>query len=149
MDKIRILVVDDCAISRKGIEILLSPYEKLEVTGEAEDGLQALDLIRRTAFDVILMDVNMPDLDGIETTKKMIQIDEKLKILSNSSNRGVQYIRDMIKAGASGYITKGDDAEDYREALWTVVNGGVYLSEEISSETYNKVFVDLKNSKKW
>jgi len=148
MEKIKILVVDDCEISRKSIEIMLVKSKRIKVTGEAKDGLEAIELVKNNSFDVILMDINMPNLDGVDTTKKIVDLDKNIKILGNSSNVEAQYVRDMINAGASGYITKCDEVDDYREAIWTVVNGGIYLSDEISADTYSKVYLDLKKPKK-
>jgi DNA-binding NarL/FixJ family response regulator len=148
MDKINILVVDDCEITRKSIEIMFAKSKRIQVAGQAAGGVEAIKLIKKSSYDGILMDINMPDIDGVETTKKMLELDKNIKVLGNSTNVEARYVRGMIGAGASGYITKCDEVDDYREAIWTIVNGGIYLSDEITTDTYNEVFVDLKKSQK-
>lgn len=148
MKKTRILIVDDSSITRNGLKIMLSKSEEITIQGEASDGQEALDLIGQNEYDVVLMDINMPNINGIEATKNIRKINKNIRILTNSFNVSAFDIKEMIRAGASGYITKGDNIASYIEAIWTVQNGGIYLSDEISESTYKNVFEGLNGLKK-
>ena len=147
MNKTRVIIVDDSAIIRNSLKLMLGKSEGIHIIDEASDGEVALNLIEKNNYDVVLMDINMPNVNGIEATKNIRKINSNIKILTNSCNVSAFYVKEMIEAGASGYITKGDDIASYVEAIWTVHNGGIYLSDEIDEKTYNKVFGNLKFSK--
>lgn len=148
MKKTRILIVDDSSITRNGLKIMLSKSEEITIQGEASDGQEALDLIGQNEYDVVLMDINMPNINGIEATKNIRKINKNIRILTNSFNVSAFDIKEMISAGASGYITKGDNIASYIEAIWTVQNGGIYLSDEISESTYKSVLDGLNGLKR-
>lgn len=147
MNRTRVIIVDDSPVIRSGLKAMLAKSEGIIIVAEASDGQEALDLIEQNDYDVVLMDINMPNVNGIEATKNVRKINQNIKILTNSCNASAFYIKEMIEAGASGYITKGDDIASYLEAIWTVHNGGIYLSEEIDEETYEFFFGDLKLAK--
>jgi two-component system, NarL family, response regulator DegU len=147
MKDIKVLIVDDKDIIRKGLRSILSQYGEIKIEAEATDGYEALNLIAKNKYDVVLMDINMPNMDGIEATKSIRAINRDIKILSNSSFISTYHVREMLKAGAAGFIKKGEDAHLYQEAIWTIDNGGIFLSEEIEAETYDEVFNFLKQSK--
>jgi DNA-binding NarL/FixJ family response regulator len=146
MKVVKVLIVDDKDFIRKGLKAILSKYKDLKIEAEANDGNEALQIIAENKFDVVLMDINMPNMNGIEATKKIRAIDKNVKILSNSSFISTYHVREMLKAGASGFIKKGEDADIYKEAIWTIDNGGIFLSEEIEAETYDEVFNFFKTS---
>lgn len=148
MKKTRLIIVDDCEMIRKVLKLLLLSIEEIEIAAEASDGQEALDLIAKNDYDVVLMDINMPNLNGIEATKQIKKIDKNIKILTNSFNVSAFYVKEMLKVGASGYITKGDTRAAYLEAIWTVHNGGVYLSEEIDASVYDEVYSDMKQARR-
>lgn len=146
MKKTHIILVDDNALIRDGIKLMLASEENVIIENEAQDGHEAMEMIKQNDYDVVLMDINMPNLNGIEATKEIKKINPNIKVLANSSHIGTFYIREMLEAGASGYIRKGESKQDYLEAIWTVTNGGIYLSDEIDNRTYDQVFGYLKRN---
>src|SRR3990170_57445 len=104
MDKIRILIVDDHAIMRDGIRALLSIHNDIEIVGEASNGVEAIEKVKELAPDVVLMDVVMPGMDGLEATRRIKKINPKLKVLVLTQHDNREYIISAIKAGSSGYV---------------------------------------------
>jgi DNA-binding NarL/FixJ family response regulator len=109
--KIRILIVDDHPIYRDGLRALLERQNDMEVVGEAENGLDAIAKARELYPDVILMDVNMPVMDGAEATSRILAEMPKMKVLALSIQAEDGFMASMIRAGATGYILKGSDSE--------------------------------------
>lgn len=109
--KIRILIVDDHPIYRDGLRALLERQNDMEVVGEAENGLDAIAKARELYPDVILMDVNMPVMDGAEATSRILAETPEMKILALSIQAEDGFMASMIRAGATGYILKGSDSE--------------------------------------
>ncbi len=128
-----ILLVDDHPIFRKGLEHLLAREEDLHIVAEAGNGREAIETAKTIQPDLIVMDINMPDLDGIEATRQIIAEMPETKIVALSVHAGKQFIRDMIQAGALGYILKESIPEEMIEGIRTVLNGNVYLSKSIST----------------
>ena len=108
MKTINVLIVDDRDIIRDSLKMTLSGVEGIKVKDDAADGREAMKLIEKNDYDVVLMDINMPTMDGIEATKQIIKINPNIKILANSFYVTPLYIKEMIKAGSYGFITKGD-----------------------------------------
>jgi two-component system response regulator DegU len=142
--KIKILLVEDRDIIRDLFKLMFAKDDFIKITGEAEDGLEAIELVKKNDYDVIIMDINMPNLNGLETTKKIKEYNPKSKILAHSFHQNNYYIQEMIRAGASGYIMKGESVSEYREAIWTIFNSGIYLSDEIDNSIYDRVLRGLK-----
>ncbi|WNV86246.1 response regulator transcription factor [Umezawaea sp. Da 62-37] len=127
---IRVLLADDQALIRAGFHVLVDSAPDLEVVGEAADGLEALDLLRTTRADVVLMDIRMPGLDGLETTRR-ITADENLagvKVLVVTTFEIDEYVAQAIQAGASGFLGKGVGPTELLAAIRTVAQGDVLLS---------------------
>jgi len=142
---IDVLIVDDRDIIRDSLKLSFLTTDDIEVKDEASDGKEAMRLVEENNYDVVLMDINMPNMDGIEATKNILKIKPETKVLANSFHVSPLYIKEMIKAGSFGFITKGDGRDSYLEAVRSVANGAVYLSDEINNETYDKVLDYLKN----
>ena len=143
MKNISVLIVDDRDIIRDGLKLSLLRAKDITVTGEASDGIEAVGLIKNNDYDVILMDVNMPRMNGIESTKIIKSIKPTINILVHSLFADPENISKALQAGASGFIDKSKSFE-YEEAIRTVSTGAVYLSENIQENTYDKVFKYLK-----
>ena len=148
MKKINVLIVDDRDIVRDSLRVTFSGVKDICVKDDASDGAEAMRLIEKNDYDVVLMDINMPNMDGIQATKEIIKINPNIKVLANSFHVTPLYIKEMIRAGSYGFITKGDGRAAYIEAIRTVANGAVYLSDEINSETYDQVLTYLKTPSK-
>lgn len=127
-----ILLVDDHAIVRKGILLLLEDDDDLEVIGEAENGEQAIVLTRELSPDVIIMDISMSGINGIEATRQISKEFPETKILALSIHSEKHYVQDMLQSGADGYILKESVPEDLIRGIHAVINGEGYLSPSIT-----------------
>lgn len=142
--KIKLLLVEDRTIVRDVLKLMLSKIEFVDVLDEAEDGLEAIKLVNKNNYDVIIMDINMPNLNGMDATEALKKNNHNLKILAHSFHQSAHYINKIIHAGANGYLLKGAGLDEYREAIWTVFNNGIYLSDKIDNTIYEKVYRNLK-----
>ncbi len=140
MKKINLLLVDDRDIVRDAFKVLLTKFPEVNINNEAVDGEQAIKLISDNAdnYDIVLMDINLPKMNGMMATKKIKAINSSVKIIAFSLHKSAGYIVDMIKSGVSGYVTKDETAETYFEAIKTVFDGGIYLTDNIDSTEYDK-----------
>ncbi|MFH1999138.1 MAG: response regulator transcription factor, partial [Planctomycetota bacterium] len=131
MSTIRVVLAEDHDIVREGLRRLLESESDMEVVGEAVDGLAVLDVVERTRPDVVLMDLSMPQLNGIEATRRIASepLNQKVICLSVHSER--KMIGAMLQAGASGYLLKHCTSHELTEAIRTTVSGGTYLSPAI------------------
>ncbi len=133
MNKIRLLIVDDHAIMREGIRALLTLHEDIEIVGEAGTGQEAIQKARELTPDVIIMDVAMPDMDGIEATRRIIKDNLKSKVLILSQYDSAEYILSAIKAGVSGYVPKRALGSELISAIRAVYNGESFLHPSAAS----------------
>lgn len=131
MSKIRIIIADDHQLFRNGLKILLSSFPEFEVTGEASNGEEFLKLLKNTEADIALMDINMPEMDGIEATRKGLKISPDLNIIALSMYGEEEYYYKMVDAGAKGFLLKDSDITEVKEAILTVFRGGSYFSQEL------------------
>jgi DNA-binding NarL/FixJ family response regulator len=139
MDKIRIIIADDHQLFRNGLKILLNAFPEFEITGEAGNGLDFLEVIRNTPADIALMDINMPEMDGIEATRKGIKIRPELNIIALSMYGEEEYYYKMVDAGAKGFLLKDSDISEVKEAILTVNKGGSYFSQELLYHVIQKI----------
>jgi two-component system response regulator NreC len=129
---ITILVVDDHKILRQGLRTLLAREADMEVLAESEDGRQAVRLVRELSPQVVIMDVGMPDLNGIEATRQILQESPETKVIALSMHSDRRFVTNMIKAGASGYLLKDSAFEELATAIRVVMARKTYLSHEIA-----------------
>lgn len=134
MSSIRVLIADDHAILRDGVRALLSMSEDITVVGEAANGQEAVELARRLAPDVILMDIAMPGLGGIEATIQIRKENPQAKILVLTQYEDREYIRRFLKAGVSGYVLKKAAGSELTTAIRAVSRGGLVLDPEVARE---------------
>ncbi|HLN20285.1 MAG TPA: response regulator transcription factor [Bacteroidales bacterium] len=139
MDKIRIIIADDHQLFRNGLKILLNAFPEFEVAGEASNGIEFLEIIGNSNADVALMDINMPEMDGIEATKKGMKISPELKIIALSMYGEEEYYYKMVDAGAKGFLLKDSDINEVKEAILTVRKGGSYFSQELLYHVIQKI----------
>jgi DNA-binding NarL/FixJ family response regulator len=133
MDKIRILIADDHTILRDGIVSLLQSEKSFVVTGTAGNGYEVLELTSKNDFDVCLLDINMPGLDGIETAKLLKEKKPGLKIIMLTTYDDSEIISELVNIGVSGYLLKNSDREELVEAVHKVMKGRHYFSEEVEN----------------
>ncbi|MEX0639106.1 MAG: response regulator transcription factor [Balneolaceae bacterium] len=128
MANIRILLVDDHELIREGLHTLLSREPGLEVAGEAADGHEAVEKCRELEPNLVIMDINMPGLDGVQATGKIRELMPEIKVLALTMSDDDSHIREMIMAGASGYILKNAGKEELKKAIRTISEGKHYFS---------------------
>ena len=131
-EKIKVLLVEDHAMVRMGLQVCLSQSDKVELIGEAQDGLQGVDMAKRLVPDVILMDIGLPYIDGIEATKKLKEAHVSSKVLIFTSRDSEDDIFAAFKAGADGYIMKGASQEQTINAICAVNDGVAWLDPSIA-----------------
>jgi two-component system response regulator NreC len=129
---LRIILVDDHGIIRQGLRSLLESQPDIEVIGEAEDGRSAIELVRELQPDIVITDVTMPNLNGIDTTSQIIRMFPKVKVIGLSGHSNNSFIMGMLKAGASAYILKQSLFDELIEAIQVVRQGGRYLGPEVT-----------------
>jgi two-component system response regulator NreC len=142
---LKIVLADDHTIVRQGLKLILSAQPDLEVIGEAANGREALDLVQKLKPDVVLMDVAMPEMNGIEATRRMVEVNSRVKILVLSMHKEAVYVREILKAGARGYILKDAIDSELLNAVRSVARGDGYISPAVSGallSDYRKDVID-------
>jgi two-component system response regulator NreC len=129
---IKVLIADDHQIMREGLRTMLEQEHDIQVLGEAEDGRMIHRLARELQPDVIIMDVAMPDLNGIEATRQIIAELPKVKIIALSMHDDRRFVLNMLKAGAVGYMLKDCAFKDLAKAIRVVMSQKIYLSHEVA-----------------
>ena len=134
-----ILLVDDHAMLRKGLRALIEQEPGLTVIDEAGDGLEAIEKARQLQPDVVVMDINMPRLNGIEATRRILCEAPQTRILALSIHSAKRYVEEMLEAGVAGYLLKESAPEELLAAIWALRDGKGYLSAEITEIVIEKV----------
>ena len=131
---IRIVIADDHAIVREGLKRIVSAAADMEVTGEAGDGAQVMQMVRSLEFELLTLDLSMPGRSGIELIKLVRAERPKLRILVLSMHQEMQYAVRAIKAGANGYLTKESAPEQLVQAIRRIAAGGAYVTPEVAEQ---------------
>jgi len=131
MKKHKIIIVDDHEIFRTGLKLLLNKIDDVNVVAEASNGQEFLDIIRKHKADLVFMDINMPVLNGIDTTEIAIETNPNLKIIALTTFGDNEYLNKMIYAGVEGFMLKNSTLDDFKKAINKVINGGNFFSAEI------------------
>jgi len=139
MPKLRVLLADDHAILREGHKALINVHPDMEVVGEAEDGKEAYDRTRELRPDVVVMDVSMPNVNGVQATRDVHREWPNVRILALTVHEERSYLRELMEAGASGYVLKRSAAEDLVHAVTVVARGDVYLDPGVTAVVLGKV----------
>jgi two-component system nitrate/nitrite response regulator NarL len=134
MDKIKLFILDDHQMLIDGLKALLKSEKQFEIIGEATRGAMALEMIRKKQPDIVLSDINMPEMDGIEFARQLKKEFPKIYILALSMFGEKSTISEMLDAGASGYILKNTGKEELVTALSKIASGGMFFSDEVSAE---------------
>ena len=144
---IEIVLADDHALVRDGIRALLEEEQDLDVVAEVSNGLEALDVVAQKAPDLLIIDIRMPQMGGIEAVEKLnLQKDLKTKCIILSMHDSEEYILKSVKAGASGYLLKDTDKAEFIKAIHTVQNGDKYFSGDISNVLVNNLFANVNGA---
>jgi DNA-binding NarL/FixJ family response regulator len=132
MKKIRILLADDHVMVRQGFKMILAGQPDMEIVGEADNGRQAVELAEELHPDVVVMDVAMPELNGIEATRRLAASSPRTRVLALSMYKDSVYVREILRAGARGYLLKDAFDRDLLSAVRAVAAGDGYLSPAVS-----------------
>jgi two-component system response regulator NreC len=132
MEKIRVFLVDDHTVVRQGLRRILESDDEIEIVGEAGDGRTAIDLVQKLRPHVVVMDVAMPELNGIEATRQILKRVEGAKVLVLSMHGDDVYVRQALKAGARGYLLKDSEDLDLIKAVKAIRGGGSFFSPPVS-----------------
>lgn len=131
MEKIRIALADDHQLFRNGLKILLGGYSEFEVVAEASNGAELMKAIQSYPADIVLMDISMPEMDGVEATSLLAKQAPGINVIALSMYGEEEYYYRMVEAGAKGFILKDSDISEVHEAIITVHKGGNYFSQEL------------------
>ncbi len=148
MPDIRVLVVDDHAILRDGIRSLLERQEGISVVGEAGHGREALTLVGQLQPDIVLMDVAMPVMDGLEATRRIKELYPKIRVLILTQHDNQEYVQPLLQAGASGYVLKRSGGHEVTTAIRQVYEQGVFLEPAIARQVLRDYSRTAKRDKK-
>jgi DNA-binding NarL/FixJ family response regulator len=129
---ITVILADDHKIVRDGLRNLLQKYPEIEVIGEAEDGRSTVEMARELSPDVVIMDIAMPDMNGIEATRRIVEEKSGVKVVALSMHSDKRFVSEMLKAGASAYLLKHSAFEELMTAVMTVMEGRMYLSPAVT-----------------
>lgn len=135
----RILIVDDHAIVREGLKQILAEVDDIEVAGEADCSSQAIKIARQEPWDMVLMDISMPDRSGIETLELLKKEHPGIKVLMLSMHREAQYAVRALKSGAAGYLNKQSAPDQLVDAIRLVASGKKYISPELAQELASEI----------
>ena len=141
MNKIEIALVDDHMLVRNGIKSLLEEEQNLIVVAEGSNGFDAIEIVKKYEPDLLIIDVRMPEMNGIEALKELKYFQTRTKFIVLSMYDAEEYILDSIKAGASGYLLKDTDKKEFIKAVRTVSNGGKYFSGDVSNVIVSNYFL--------
>lgn len=127
-----VLLVDDHSIVRQGLKNLIELENDIRVTGEAASGFEALKLVRANKYDIIVLDISMPDKNGVDTMHDLKHVAPDLPVLILSGYSEAQYALNLIRSGCKGYLSKGADSSEIIKAIKTIANGKRYISAELA-----------------
>jgi DNA-binding NarL/FixJ family response regulator len=145
--RIRILLVDDHQITREGLRALLEKEEEFEIVAEASNGRDAVKFALDLAPDVVLMDVAMPDLNGVEATRQILETKKNIRIIALSMHSEKQFVAKMMEAGASGYLLKDCAFDELTHGIRVVHEGGTYLGQQIAPVVVQDYVQSLRDKK--
>ncbi len=134
---INVFIIDDHKMVIEGLSLLLDNCPAVQVSGYALNGKDGIEILKEKPVDVVLLDVNMPDLNGIETCKLLLKQNPNLKIIAISMHKEGSLIKLMLKSGAKGYVLKNAGQDEVIDAIKTVYSGGTYLDETVSEIILN------------
>lgn len=130
----RIMLADDHIMLRKGIRKIIEDFDNMEVVGEVGDGLELLNMLKKTLTDMVILDISMPNLRGIEATREIKNINPDINILILSMHKSKEYLYQAVEAGADGYLLKDDSDKELFTAIDTIQKNSIYLSPNLSKD---------------
>src|SRR5215472_16750464 len=134
MNKIRVMLAEDHITVREGVKLLLNCQSDLEVVGEAGNGIEAIQKAQASNPDVVVMDISMPEMNGLTATRGLLNVLPKVKILALTRHSDKAYLQQLLQAGASGYVLKQSAPAELVHAIRAVSSGGTYLDPAITEK---------------
>lgn len=147
-EKTTVFIADDHAVLREGLRLLIESRGNIVVAGDADNGREAVRQVKNIKPDVVIMDIAMPDLDGIEATRQITEVSPSTRVIILSMHSSPEYINRSIEAGATGYILKESAAAEIINAITTVISGKRYLSKKISDQVIDDYFRQKRTGEK-
>lgn len=147
---VKVMLTDDHGLVREGVRSLLESSSNIEVIGEAKDGIECLEKLKKIKPDLLLLDINMPNMNGIETLQKIKEIDDSLKVLIVTVHNEIDYLMKAIDIGVNGYILKESNSSDLKKAIETIMKGESYFQPSLIPKMNSKIsdrIVDVEKSK--
>jgi DNA-binding NarL/FixJ family response regulator len=148
MNAIKVFLVDDHKLIRDGIKAHFDDDERFKVVGEASNGQKALELLKNVNTDIVLMDINMDEMDGIECTSKINELYPNIKVLALTMLAENQYIKEMLKAGAVGYLLKNSNEQEIKQGIISVCEGEPFYSPKVMHTVMNSLSAPVAKKKK-
>ena len=139
---VKILIADDHPIIRTGLKQIISEENNMKITGEAENAAQLFELIKKNEYDIIILDISLPDLSGLEVLSKLRNMKQRIPVLILSALPEEQYAVRVIRAGASGYLNKITATDQLVNAINKIISGGRFISPELSEKLINVIGKD-------
>lgn len=130
MDIIKVIIADDHVIFRKGLCAILNEINQVKVVGEAANGYELLEMLKKTEADVILMDIKMPQMDGIEATRKVLSVYPQIRVIALTMHEEISYFNKMMEVGATGFLLKKTTRDELEKAIVAVACDEPFFSEE-------------------
>jgi DNA-binding NarL/FixJ family response regulator len=140
---IKIILADDHKLMREGLKSLLNQQADISVVGQADNGREAVQLTERMGPDVVVMDVSMPDLNGIDATRQILSRAPRTRVIALSMHSDRQFVVEMLRAGAAGYMVKDSAFEELASAIRTVARGQTYLAARIGKLSMEDLKTDF------
>ena len=137
-EKIKVLIVDDHSLIIEGIRTALRDQDDMELVGYALTGKASIEFLNQNQVDVLLLDINLPDISGLDLSLEILRLNSSVKILALSTSNQRSYVNTLLENGAKGYLVKNSDVEEIREAIRQVYKGNLFLSKEAAALLYIK-----------
>jgi len=144
--KIKILLADDHKIIREGLRALIEKQSDMEVAAEAQDGSETVKLARKLSPDIVIMDIGMPGINGIDATRQIVAEDHNIKVIALSMHSDRRFVLQMLKAGASGYLLKDSAFEELVIAIHTIMKKQPYLSPKVTDVVVKEYLHNLSKN---
>src|SRR2546421_3238025 len=136
--KIRVLLVDDHPLVREGVRCSLLKHDRFEIVGEAYNGHEAIDCAKESSPDVVVMDVTMPGMNGLEATKKLQTVCPRTKVLFLTVHEKAEFVREMVQSGARGYIRKSTTPVEFVSAIESVHRGELFFKPDVAQAFFKE-----------
>lgn len=140
--RIQIALVDDHSLVRDGVKALLAVMARFQVVGEAEKGFEAIEMVERCKPDLVLIDISLPDMNGLELTRLILKRRPLVKVLILSMYNNYEHVSESIRSGASGYVLKNSPSREIIAAIDAITSGGTFYSADISQRLIDEKSAD-------